>query len=258
MAGFLFQRIVFGPVQSRRLGHSLGINLLPHGCKVCTYNCTYCECGFTKPLPDGKDYPSLKDVMRALEGELFSMREAGLAPDSITFAGNGEPTMHPDFLKVMKGTVKLRNLYFPEARIAVLSNSTIITQKSIAEALALADLSMLKLDAGTEDGFQRLNRPVIQTSLEEITQSLVNFKGRYVIQSMFTEGSLEGQPFDNTQGAELEEWMKRLKRLSPDYVMIYSLDRASPTQGLKRVGRDTLKAIATRVEEETGFLVEVY
>jgi wyosine [tRNA(Phe)-imidazoG37] synthetase (radical SAM superfamily) len=258
MGTFLFSRIIFGPVYSRRLGISLGINLLPQGCKVCTFNCAYCECGFTEPKPDYKDYPHADLVLDSLEQKLRHMMEENSELDSITFAGNGEPTMHPEFSHIISEAAKLRNLYFPHARLAVLSNSTMITDPEIAKALGMADLCMLKLDVGSEEAFRMLNNPMIPVSLDQITESLEHFPGKYIVQSMFVKGNIGGRPIDNSTGAEFDAWLGRIRKLSPEFVMVYSLARSTPVEGLEKIDDEALERIATKVHQETGLRVEVF
>lgn len=258
MSVFLFEDIIFGPVRSRRLGLSLGINLLPPGRKVCTFDCVYCECGLTHSSGAKGGFPTSGEVIDALGNRLALMHSRAQVPDAITFAGNGEPTMHPDFPAIMDETIRLRDKWFPDARIGVLSNATFLRKKGITESLRRADITMLKLDAGTEETFRLLNRPGRERSLDGIVEDIASFQGKYIIQTMFVRGEVDGVSVDNSSDNEVIAWISRLRTLGPDYIMIYSLDRATPISGLEPVDKDRLNEIATRTSEETGFEVEVY
>ncbi len=223
MACILFDEIVFGPVISRRLGISLGINLLPFDRKVCTFNCIYCECGWTKSY-DIKEikFPSSAEVKSETEKRLAELRSEGSDIDTITFAGNGEPTIHPEFHAVIEDTISLRNKYFPDASITVLSNSTMLKDKNVFDALQKVDNNFLKLDAGTEQLFQLINNPVTGISLKETVAEMKKFNGNLVIQSLFLKGEYNGKMFDNTSPEELDAWVNNIKEIMPRSVMIYT------------------------------------
>lgn len=260
MSGFLFEQIIFGPVRSRRLGISLGVNLLPLNTKHCTFNCLYCECGWTpSQKSEDLDFPKREDVRMALEERLVSMQRKKSLLDTITFAGNGEPTLHPGFPGIIDDTVSLRNKHYPQAHIAVLSNSSLIGNKAIADALMKVEQNILKLDAGTETTFQKINNPRTDISLQEVIENLKPFKGRMIIQSLFVRGSHKGVEFDNTTEAEISAWLKHIEMLQPTLVMIYSIARATPPPAgnVKKVSRETLQRIAQQVED-LGIATKVY
>ncbi len=249
MNGFLFEQIVFGPIKSRRLGISLGLNLLPHGCKHCTFNCLYCECGWTKePVDTSITYPARNDIRMALEERLTLMRQKRSMLDNITFAGNGEPTLHPDFPGIVDDTIMLRDKFFPQAQIAVLSNASMAGDKAVAAALMKLDKSILKLDAGTEECFQQINNPVTSITLHEILENLKPFRGRMIIQSLFVRGTIKGQSFNNTTDREVSAWLQHIDMLRPRQVMIYSIARAPAAESVEQVSSETLQDIARKVE----------
>ena len=199
MSTFLFDRIIFGPVKSRRLGVSLGINLLPATRKMCNFNCIYCECGWTTDkTADKSALPKRDEIYRALERKLSEMKSKKSAPDVITFAGNGEPTLHPDFPAIVDDTIELRNRYFPEARIAVLSNSTTITIPSVKEALLKVDQNILKLDSGFDLTVRVHNQPRVNVKVAELIGNLRKFNGQLIIQTLFLRGTHNGKSIDNT------------------------------------------------------------
>ena len=197
MAGFLFNRIVFGPVKSRRLGVSLGINLLPTGYKYCTYNCIYCECGWTLHNEiDPKQLHSREEVKLQLEFALKQYCKTGKIIDAITFAGNGEPTIHPQFAEIVDDTIELRNIWMPDAKVSVLSNASMIFKVDVFNALLKVDNNILKLDAGTEKNFQLINHPLNRNNLEHLVETLCDFKGKLTLQSLFVKGMVNGIPVE--------------------------------------------------------------
>jgi len=245
---FLFDEIIFGPVKSRRLGVSLGINLLPADRKICNFDCIYCECGWTLNEKGGQKLPSRKAVYEALEKKLSSMKENGEAPDVITYAGNGEPTMHPDFAGIIDDSIELRNRYFPGARIAVLSNSTSITKPAVKEALMKADQNILKIDSAIDETIRINNRPKKEIKAEELIRNLASFNGRLIIQTLFLRGSYKGRKVDNTTAAEIEAWLNALDRIRPSEVMIYTISRDTPEGStLEKIPLAELKNIAALV-----------
>ncbi len=258
MNGFLFEQIIFGPVRSRRLGISLGVNLLPLNIKHCTFNCLYCECGWTKPKSKQcLTFPCREDIKKALEQKLLVMRNKNAMLDTITFAGNGEPTLHQEFSGIMDDAIALRNTHYPKARVAVLSNASLAGEKSIAGALMKADQNILKLDAGTNETFQKINNPRIKISLQKVLENLKQFKGQMIIQSLFVRGTYRGVAFDNTTDAELDAWLKHIDMLRPKLVMIYPIARATPTEDVEKVPMEDLQKIAAKVEA-LGIATEVY
>lgn len=244
----LFEDIVFGPIKSRRFGKSLGINLLPKHKKVCTFNCIYCECGWT--LHDdvrNEKLPAFSEIKEAIEVQFAKLTEA---PDSITFAGNGEPTLHPDFDQIMDVIIENRDKHFPKANVVVLSNTSQAHNEKIYRALKKADLNVLKMDAGTEEQYQLINKPNTTITLSEIIEILKTFdREELIIQTLFLRGMHEGKKVDNTTGKELELWLNNLKTINPSQVMIYSLDRATPENKLEKVPQEELQAIAKKVEK---------
>lgn len=257
MSGFLFEQIVFGPVKSRRLGISLGINLLPLNKKHCTFNCLYCECGWTQPAEDCITFPTREEVKAALQQKLGEMKRKGSLLDTITFAGNGEPTIHPSFSGIIEDTLELRNDYFPDCKISVLSNATRAAEPKIKDALHKIDQNILKLDAGSQQTFEQLNHPRIQITLEDILHNLSSFRGEMIIQSLFVKGEYNGTKVDNTAEEEIKLWLSHIQDLQPRLVMIYPIARATPAEGLEKVDFDTLNTIAQRVEQ-LGIKTEVF
>jgi wyosine [tRNA(Phe)-imidazoG37] synthetase (radical SAM superfamily) len=257
MNGFLFEQIVFGPIRSRRLGISLGVNLLPLNKKHCTFNCLYCECGWTLPKTGKAVFPEREEIKKELEKKLASMQAKNAMLDAITFAGNGEPTLHPAFAEVIDDTMALRDRYYPGANISVLSNASKAGDPKIAAALLKIEQSILKLDAGTEETFQKINNPKINITLNEILANLSLFKGQMIIQTLFVKGNNEGVAFDNTTDEELEAWLGHLKKLQPKLVMIYPIARATPAEDVEKIGPDKLWEIAQKVEA-LGIATEVY
>jgi wyosine [tRNA(Phe)-imidazoG37] synthetase (radical SAM superfamily) len=251
MATFLFDKIIFGPVKSRRLGISLGINLLPSANKVCNFNCIYCECGWTYNIKNFERLlPSRNDVRNALEKKLAEMKEHNRAPDVITFAGNGEPTLHPAFPGIIDDSIELRNKYFPETKIAVLSNSTTITFPLIKEALLKVDMNILKLDSGFDLTVRIHNQPRVNVKVKELIENLKKFNGQLIIQTLFVRGSYHGKAIDNTIPGELDEWLKAIKLIKPSEVMIYTISRETPSGGqLHKVPLKELNKIAAMVRK---------
>ncbi len=251
MATFLFDEIIFGPVKSRRLGVSLGINLLPTGCKVCNFNCIYCECGWTADIMDSISIlPTRTDVYKALEQKLNEMKNANQDPDVITYAGNGEPTLHPEFPRIIDDSIVLRNKYFPEAKIAVLSNATTIARPEIRQALLKVEQNILKLDSAIDSTVMLHNQPKEVINTEELIENLVKFNGHLIIQTLFLRGTYNGNTIDNTTPVETEAWLKALGRINPSEVMIYTISRDTPEGGnIKGVPLEELNEIAARVKK---------
>jgi wyosine [tRNA(Phe)-imidazoG37] synthetase (radical SAM superfamily) len=257
MATFLFDKIIFGPVKSRRLGVSLGINLLPADSKVCSFNCIYCECGWTPGKREKKaELPARSLVAQNLEEKLQFMKNAGKLPDVITFAGNGEPTLHPEFAGIIDDTVRLRDKLAPACRIAVLSNSTMIHREQVFQALLKVDDNILKLDSAIPSTVELLDCPLGSFNLNEVIGLLARFGKHAVIQTMFVRGEYKGRSVDNTTGEELEAWMETLKRIRPGRVMIYTIARDTPAEGLVKVPLKDLNRIA-RLVREAGFDTQV-
>lgn len=247
MSTFLFESTIFGPVKSRRLGASLGINLLPNSRKVCNFNCIYCECGWNPEKPANEPLPTLLQVSEQLVQKLEYMKSAGEPLDVITFAGNGEPTMHPQFAEIIDNTIELRNRYFPNVKIAVLSNATLVHKPAIFEALKKIEQNILKLDSAIEETCRILNKPTGYFNLKETISHLARFEGRMILQTMFVKGIYNKTAIDNTLPTELEAWYQAIEEIRPSQVMIYTIARDTPTDGLQKIDLTTLKKIAQTV-----------
>jgi wyosine [tRNA(Phe)-imidazoG37] synthetase (radical SAM superfamily) len=257
MATFLFDEIIFGPVSSRRLGVSLGINLLPTDSKFCSFDCIYCECGWTPEKGTVKTVlPTSEEVKQKLEEKLQQMQQENKLPDVITFAGNGEPTMHPEFEAIIDNAIILRDKYAPNARIAVLSNASRIHQKRVFNALLKVDDNIQKLDSAFEETIRLLDRPRGRFRLWEVVDELCNFEGKVTIQTMFVRGTFNGQLVDNTTDDEINAWLKLIQFIAPRQVMIYTIARDTPLDTLKKVTLKELEKIAGRVRA-AGFDVQV-
>ncbi len=257
MSGFLFEQIIFGPIRSRRLGISLGINLLPTYKKHCTYNCIYCECGLTPPPDPEVRFPKRDEVKKALEQKLSAMKEKDALLDSITYAGNGEPTIHPHFERIVNDTIELRNKYYPDSVISVLTNASKVADPGVADALLRIEQPILKLDAGTNQMFQKLNNPRINITLEQIIENMMLLKGKAIIQTLFIRGNSGDTYVDNTTEEEVSAWLEHLEKLQPRLVMIYPIARETPLETLEKIDSKELMQIAARVEE-LGIETEVY
>ena len=248
MSTFLFDKIIFGPVRSRRLGVSLGINLLPVDSKVCSFDCIYCECGLNPEKREKKaELPSRQKVFEHLDAKLRSMIEEGMPPDVITFAGNGEPTLHPEFAGIIDDTILLRDKYCKEARIAVLSNASRIGNDDVFNALLKVDDNIQKLDSGIEETILKLDRPNYKFSLKKTVDELIRFNGKVIVQTMFVKGSFNGVDVDNTKEEDIVPWLELLKKIGPSSVMIYTIERDTPFDTLSKVPLEQLNEIAGRV-----------
>lgn len=243
----LFGGIVFGPVQSRRLGVSLGVNLLPVEAKYCNFDCIYCECGWShrgvRP-----EFPSVGAFEAALEGKLTEMRTAARHLDVITFAGNGEPTIHPEFPEIVDITLRLRDAYYPGVRVTVLSNATFLGRRPVFDALKRVDLPVLKLDSAVEETFRLINRPLQGgVTAERVIADLKRFGGEnFTLQTLFFRGEYDGECIDNTTEEEVMAWLGALEEIGVRRCMVYSLDRETPAEDLVRLERSGLEAIADR------------
>lgn len=243
----LFDSIVYGPIRSRRLGVSLGVNLMPTTAKLCTFDCVYCECGWNQPVSHPQ-LPTREQVRAALESQLLTL---DIQPDVITFSGNGEPTLHPDFLGIIQDTCALRDQYCPNAKVSVLSNSTQLGRKDVVEALLLCDNRILKLDSAIDTTMQLIDKPVNQhLTVAQIVQWLSLFEGNFTLQTCFLRGEYEGRVIDNTTPEELSAWYQIVDILHPKQVMIYVIDRATPLQTLSKVPADEMEAIAAPLREK--------
>jgi len=251
MATFLFKDIIIGPVISRRLGLSLGINLLPSMSKICTFNCIYCECGLNPKKEALKtNFPNVDEVAKKLKIKLKELSKKGKNPDVITFAGNGEPTLHPKFAEIIEITINLRNAICPQTRIAVLSNTTRIHISSVFRALLKIDDNIQKLDSAIPETIKILNNPIKGYELRRTVDLLKKFDGKVIIQTLFLKGSYNENKIDNSTDNEVEAWLKLIKEISPQKVMIYSLARSTPVETLEKISQERMYEIAEKVQKE--------
>ncbi|MBO5686469.1 MAG: radical SAM protein [Alistipes sp.] len=245
----LFEDVIFGPVRSRRLGLSLGVNLLPVHAKLCTFDCIYCECGWNAEHRGSRRFNAREVVREALAAKLQAMAEEGELPDVVTFAGNGEPTMHPDFEQIIDDTIALRDRFCPEAKISVLSNATQLHRAEVVRALRRVDNNILKLDSAFDATVQRMNRPQQAAyTVARVVEQMRQFEGQFILQTMFLRGVCDGEPIDNTSPEEVAAWVRIVESLRPKQVMIYSLDRDTPCKTLERVSREELLQLAAHIE----------
>ena len=249
MSTIIYPSPIFGPVHSRRLGISLGINLLPADGKICSFNCIYCECGFNEDHRPTLPMPTREAVAEKLEAKLRQMQAEGQLPDVLTFAGNGEPTSHPHFAEIVDDTIRLRDRYCPQAKVSVLSNSTMIHRQQVHDALMRVDNNILKLDTIDPDYIMKVDRPNGTYDVNAIVSHMKDFKGHVIIQTMFMKGQCNGESVDNTGEEFVGPWLEAIKEIRPQQVMIYTIDRETPTQGLEKASREQLDAIRDRVIE---------
>lgn len=256
MATKLYDSIIFGPIQSRRLGVSLGVNLLALNKKICSFDCVYCECGFTQNDVQGR-FAEKKVVIENLESVLNEMLQNEKHLDVITFAGNGEPTLHPNFDEIIDATILLRNHYFPKAKISVLSNATTLNKESVIKALSKVDNNILKLDSGLVETIKLIDQPTSSNfSIDTVINGMLRFNGDFIMQTMFLKGDFNGMRIDNTTENEVNAWLEIVKITHPKQIMIYSIDRDTPVKTLEKVSKQELSEIAKKAEE-LGFFVSV-
>ena len=250
MSTILFSEIVFGPIHSRRMGASLGINLLPYDGKLCNFDCIYCECGFNENFRTRTKLPTRQNVKDALEDKLIKLNEENTKLDVITFAGNGEPTMHPDFAEIIDNTIVLRNKYSPKAKITVLTNGISAGKQNVFEALQKIENPVLKLDSAFDETVQLIDRPNSPTyTVAHQVELYKRFEGNFILQTMFLKGSFKGQAIDNTTEKEVSAWLELVKELNPREVMIYTIDRETPAKELEKVSLEVLNKIADEVKK---------
>ena len=253
----IFKEMVFGPVHSRRLGASLGVNLLPVGRKYCNFDCIYCECGRNSTdVGKGQVFPARHEIYAALEHKLSMLQQEGRLPDSITFAGNGEPTIHPAFAQIIDDTVALRDRYAPQSKISVLTNATMLHRQEVTEALRKTDMPILKLDSAVDATLALMNQPAKKIIASQLIEQLQSFGKQCIVQTMLMQGMYCGQTIDNTTPAELDAWESAILTIHPAQVMIYTIDRATPTETLCKVSGDALRKIAAMIEKH-GIAVQV-
>jgi wyosine [tRNA(Phe)-imidazoG37] synthetase (radical SAM superfamily) len=250
--------ILYGPVLSRRLGRSLGLNILPEEIKVCSMDCAYCQYSWTgmlsaDPRQVGTFLPSRESVRGALLAELRRLRRAGTPPDTLTFSGNGEATLHPDFAGIAADVVALRDEYAAACRTAILSNATTLGRADVREGLLLLDDPILKLDAGTEDTFRRLNRPARGIRFDHVLEGLRALGPRIILQSMFVGGRV-----DNASDSEIGAWIAAVGAIRPRLVQVYTLDRGPADGGLVPVAAERLREIASELQARAGVVAKLY
>lgn len=250
MSTVIYPSPIFGPIHSRRLGVSLGINLLPADGKVCSFDCIYCECGFNVERRPKSKCPTREEVKQALEHKLIDMQLNGPVPDVFTFAGNGEPTSHPDFAGIIEDTLALRNQYFPKAKVSVLSNSTFIHRQDVFEALCKVDNNILKLDTIDAKYIELTDRPVGTYMVDEVIARMKQFKGKLIIQTLFMKGSYQGVSVDNTGDDYVLPWLQTVKSIAPQKVMIYTIDRETPAPDLQKATHEELDRIGAMIREQ--------
>lgn len=257
MQTVLFHSTIYGPIRSRRLGMSLGINLMPNDGKICSFDCLYCEAGFNAQGPGKDGVPSRDTVKKQLKRKLEEMKAQGETLDVITFSGNGEPTLHPEFKKVVEDVLRLRTTYYPDAKVSVLSNSTMAGKQQVAEALLKVDNNILKLDSALPRTFRILNRPGSPNCLPEgVIADLKKFSGQCVVQTIMVRGEFEGEHIDNTTDEELDALLSAYLQIKPREVMLYSIDRKTPAENLEKVTKEELERIARRFRD-AGITVQI-
>ena len=247
-----FDDIVFGPIFSRRLGSSLGVNVLPTVGKLCNFDCVYCECGWNRDGKSDGRFPRLAEVEAALEEKMSKAVAEGVPVDSITFSGNGEPTMNPDFPQIVDATLRLRDRYFPDAKVSVLSNAFLSGRESVAEALMKVDNPILKIDASSDELVQKINRPVGRYRLAEIVEALKKFEGNFILQTMF----LRSPEFDTAAPEALSAWMDIVRKLRPREIMVYTIDRETPDKSLGKYTVEEMTAFVQPLLDE-GFKIQI-
>lgn len=249
MSTFLFDKIIFGPIYSRRLGVSLGINLLPENRKICNFDCIYCECGLTHTADiSNENMPTRERVKNALYQTLEDMAASDQDPDVITFAGNGEPTIHPDIAGIIEDSIEVKNIFFPDADIAMLTNSTTIMIPEVQTALKKVDKCILKLDSALDETLQLHNRPGKDITAGKLVDQLSKLDFDIIIQTMFIKGSINGRLIDNTTEEEVEALVKAYIKIEPAEVQVYTVSRDAPESfDIRKVDPDTLHSIAGKI-----------
>lgn len=253
----LFETLVFGPIYSRRLGKSLGINLMPEIGKLCSFDCIYCECGWNPESKHNSGIPAKEVFEHTLEQRLLELKGSPDEPDSITFSGNGEPTLHPDFPEIIDITIKLRNIHIPNAKISVLTNGTMLHKQEIFDAISKIDNNIIKLDGGTYETIKAINKPNVNFDLEEYIKILQKFNGKLTIQTCFLRGVHKGIKIDNTSEKEMTLWIEHIKKINPKHTMIYAIDRETPEKNLEKISLKELEQIAEPLRK-LGFDINCY
>ncbi len=246
------EEVVFGPIHSRRLGSSLGINLLPEKGKICTFDCIYCECGWNKDGRDDTQLPSAEKVRNALEIKLQLCKAEGVAIDSITFSGDGEPTINPEFPQIIDDTIMLRDKYYPQSKITVLSNATMVHKPEVFKALRKVDNPTMKIDAPTNELIEKINHPAPGYDIHRVVEALKWFEGNFILQTMF----LKSKDFDSSSPEVLYGWMDIVRILKPREIMVYTINRPTPEEGLQKFTVDEMRAMVQPLINE-GFLIQI-
>ena len=247
-----FDDIVFGPIKSRRLGSSLGVNLLPSKGKLCNFDCVYCECGWNRDGSQDRTLPAFEDVRSALIEKIAMLSDEGVAVDTITFSGNGAPTIHPDFPEIVDLVLELRDRYYPDAKVSVLSNATMLGREKVREALKRIDNPILKIDASDDHLIGLINKPVDSYRLEDVIGWMKEFDGDFILQTMF----LRSGDFDLSDPEQLRRWMEIVRYLRPREIMVYTIDRETPDKSLGKYTIDEMKSFVAPLEDE-GFKIQI-
>lgn len=246
------ETLVFGPIHSRRLGSSLGINLLPQQGKICNFDCIYCECGWNKDGRGDRQLPTAEDLRQTLTAKLQQCLADGTPIDSITFSGDGEPTLNPDFAAIIDITLELRDRYYPNAKVSVLSNATRIGREDVFQALRKVDNPILKIDAPTAALAAKINQPQCEYDVDQVVEDLRRFEGNFVLQTMF----LKAPEFDSSSPEVLEGWMRIVRDLRPREIMVYTIDRETPMKGLQKMTVDQMRELVQPLLDE-GFRIQI-
>lgn len=256
MSTILFNHIIFGPIKSRRLGNSLGVNLLPKFGKWCSFDCIYCECGWNKDGKKDTELPSKEEVYQALESKLTGFKAEGTPIDTITFSGNGEPTLHPDFAAIIDFTLELRDRLYPDAKVSVLTNATQLGKESVRNALMKINNPILKIDSPIEEMVQVIDRPNAAYSLEKTIGNIKLFNSNFILQTMFLKGEVDGKVIDCTNEKHCNAWRELVRELKPREIMMYTIDRETPAQNLQKVTVEEMTQIAQPLIDE-GFNIQI-
>ena len=246
------EEVVFGPIHSRRLGSSLGINLLPEKGKICTFDCIYCECGWNKDGRDDTKLPTAEKVRNALENKLQQCKKEGVPIDSITFSGDGEPTINPEFPQIIDDTIRLRDLYYPNSKITVLSNATMVHKPEVFNALRKVDNPIMKIDAPTNELVAKINQPAPGYDVQRVVEALKQFDGNFVLQTCM----LRGNGFDSSRPEVVDGLMDIVRVLKPREIMVYTIDRPTPEEGLQKFTVDEMRALVQPLMDE-GFRIQI-
>ena len=252
VSAMLREETVFGPIHSRRLGSSLGINLLPVNGKICSFDCIYCECGWNRDGKDDKRIPSAAEVRSALEDKLSTLMLEGVGIDSITFSGDGEPTLNPEFPRIIEDTLRLRDVFYPNAKVSVLSNATRVHVPEVFEALRKVDNPIMKIDAPTDELVRLIDNPAPGYSLARTIEALRRFEGEFVLQTMF----LRSPDFDSSSPEVLDGWKAIVRDLRPRKIMVYTIDRPTPMQGLEKFSVERMHSLVADLIGE-GFDIDI-